>query len=234
MDEQNIIIQDDIIKVVVDRLSKLRDGQEKYNGIILWAKDISVKDVVRKQDFIDRLSTDLDNHDLRSYGKIIRVLSDEPKNESETLDLDTIYGKLKICRVLLRVQITAMNGTMEESEYILDWSQQTQWNIGRGKQPSNRYGVDVENYIVIKNDEKDDDIRYVNEHVSSYHAKIVYDNEGFYLHAEEGGLGHTRLKHKNSKEWYTLRTEIGVPLCDGDYVKLGSVEHYILLRFKLN
>ena len=99
---------------------------------------------------------------------------------------------------------------------------------------SNRYGVDVENYIVIKNDEKDDDIRYVNEHVSSYHAKIVYDNEGFFLHAEEGGLGHTRLKHKNSKEWYTLRTEIGVPLYDGDHVKLGSVDHYILLRFKIN
>ncbi len=234
MEKQNIIIEDDIIKIVVERLSKLRDGQEKYNGIAIWAKEVSVKDVIRKQDFKDRLSADLDNHDLRFYGKVIRFLSDEPKDENEMLELESTHGKLKVYRVRLIAQITAMFGTMEQSDYILDWSSQVQWNIGRGKQPSNTYGIDVENYIVIKNDEKDDDIRYVNEHVSSYHAKIVYDNGEFFLHAEEGGLDHTRLKHKNSKDWYTLRTEIGMPLCDGDHIKLGSVDHYVLLRFKLN
>lgn len=232
--DPEIIIIEDIVQAIIDRLSTLREGQDKYNGIALWTKNLSIKDIICKQEFKEKLGADLDNHDLRFYGKEIRIASEGLSDNKDVIELDTKHGKLTVYRVQLLAKITAKYGTMEQSEYILDWSHQTQWNIGRGIHPSNSYGVDVENYIVIKNDEQDEDIRYINEHVSSYHAKITYENGCFYLQAEEGGLDHTRLKHNNERVWNTLRTEIGVPLYDGDHIKLGSVDHYVLLRFKLS
>lgn len=233
MDKQNIIIQDNIIQSVINRLSTLREGQEKYNGIALWTKELVIKDIICKREFKDILGAGLDNQDLRSYGKEIRIAPNEPKDDEEEFEVVTKHGKLKVYRVQLLAKITAIIGTLEESDYILDWSHQTHWNIGRGKRPSNMYGVDVDNYIVIKNDEQDNEIRYINEHVSSFHAKILYENGRFYLQAEKGGLKYTGIKHCTDKEWNTLQTDIGVPLYDGDNIKLGSVVHYVLLRFNL-
>lgn len=232
MNEQFIIAQDDILQSLTVKLSTLREGQGKYTGIVLWTPDVAVNEIIQKQEFRDKLGVELDNHDLRSYARDIRYSLQEPNGSVQKFQLDTQHGKVCVGLIRLLPRIIAKKGTLKESEYILDRTDQIQWNIGRGEQPADRYGVDINNFIIIKDDERNDETRNINEHVSSYHAKILYENGGFYLQAEEGGMNHTRLKR--GKYESTLRTEIKMPLYDGDFIKLGSVNHYVLLLFKLS
>ena len=232
MNEQFIIAQDDILQSLTVKLSTLREGQGKYTGIVLWTPDVAVNEIIQKQEFRDKLGVELDNHDLRSYARDIRYSLQEPNGSVQKFQLDTQHGKVCVGLIRLLPRIIAKKGTFKESEYILDRTDQIQWNIGRGEQPADRYGVDINNFIIIKDDERNYETRNINEHVSSYHAKILYENGGFYLQAEEGGMNHTRLKR--GKYESTLRTEIKMPLYDGDFIKLGSVNHYVLLLFKLS
>jgi len=232
MNEQLIIAQDDILQSLTVKLSALRDGQEKYTGIVLWTPDVTINEIIQKKEFRDKLGVELDNHDLRSYARDIRYSLQEPVGGVQKFQLDTQHGKVCVGLIRLLPRVIAKKGTLMKSEYILDWTDQIQWNIGRGEQAAERYGVDVNNYIIIRDDESNDEMRNINEHVSSFHAKILYENGGFYLQAEEGGLDHTRLKRGKNES--TLRTEIKMPLYDGDFIKLGSVNHYVLLLFKLS
>lgn len=231
MDAQTIIIQDALTKIVIQKLSTVRDSQKDYDGIVLWTSNDVIDQVIKQQAFRTELGVGLDNNDLRSYAKNVRYAS-APQNKTLSFELQTDYGILFVGLVKLYPRITAKKGTLQEKEYVLDWRKQTHWNIGRGIQPAERYGVDEDNYIVIKDDEHDDTIRYINEHVSSCHAKIIYENDSFFLQVMKGGLGYTRLVHEGSET--PFRTEITLPLLDGDRIKLGSVDHYVLLRFKLS
>lgn len=231
MDAQTVIIQDALIKKVTQKLSMVRDSQKDYDGIVLWTINDDINQIIKQQSFRTEIGVELDNNDLRSYAKNVRYAS-EPQNKTLSFELQTDYGVLFVGLVKLYPRITAKKGTLQEKEYVLDWRKQTHWNIGRGIQPAERYGVDEENYIVIKDDEHDDTIRYINEHVSSCHAKIIYENDCFFLQALKGGLGYTRLMHEGTET--PFRTEITLPLLDGDQIKLGSVDHYVLLRFKLS
>lgn len=234
MEEEAIIVRDNLISSVVAFLSEIREGQERFNGITLWAEDNSIKEIISTLEFKDMLCADLDNHDLRYFGKEVRTITKEPTESENVFELTIQPGRLKILLNRFLARVSAAIGTLIDDEYILDWQQQTEWNIGRGNRPSYNYGADVENYIVINDYEKDNDIRYLNEHVSSYHAKIMFKDKQYYFKAEEGGLNNTRIKHKNARDWYTLRTDIEVPLFDGDQIKLGSINHFVLLRFKLS
>lgn len=234
MGEQTIIARDNIIHSVVDFLSNIREGQERFNGITLWTEDNFVKEIISTKDFKDMLCAELDNHNLRFFGKEVRTLSKEPTEDEDVFEVNIQQWKLKILLNRFLAKVSAAIGTLVDDEYILDWQQQTEWNIGRGIHPSYNYGVDVENYIVIKDNEQETDIRYLNEHVSSFHAKIMFSDNQYYFKTEEGGLNNTRIKHKNARDWYTLRTDIAVPLLDGDQIKLGSINHFVLLRFKLS
>lgn len=232
MDAQTIITAKDVlIRTVVKKLSTYRDSQKDHNGIVLWSINDDINQIIKQQKFRTDLRVELDNNDLRSYAKNVRYAS-EPQSKTFSFELQTDYGVLFVGLVKLYPRITVRKGTLQAKEYILDWSHQTQWNIGRGIHPSNSYGVDVENYIVIKNDEPDAVKRYINQHVSSYHAKIIYENDDFFLQVLRGGLGYTRLIHEGTET--PFRTEITMPLQDGDQIKLGSVDHYVLLRFKLS
>lgn len=234
MEKNDIEIQNYLVSSVVKKLSTMRDKQKEYNGIVLYSPDANICRIIRTNLFQNNLAVDLDDHDLRSYSNWIKIASNEHGYDVKMQELpEHDYGKLFVGLIRLLPRITAKFGTLEKSEYVLDWMKQSQWNIGRGKQPSEYYGVDVNNDIVIKDDELDKDKRYINKHVSSYHARISYDYEegNFYLQAEERGLGYTRLKC--GKDEQTLRTEISIPLHDGDFIKLGSEDHYVLLRFKI-
>lgn len=232
MGENDIEIQEELVDSVVKRLSNMRDKQNEYNGIVLYSRDLNILRVIQTSLFLNKLAVDLDNHNLRSYSNWIKIASNEHDYDVKMQELsEKDNGKLFVGLIRLLPRITARFGTLEKSEYVLDWMKQSQWNIGRGKQPSKHYGVDVDNDIVIKDNEENEEKRYLNEHVSSYHARISYENENFYLQAKDGGLEYTRLKH--GKDEQTLKTEICIPLHDGDFIKLGSVDHYVLLRFKI-
>ncbi len=229
--EENIIIQEDLVKSITTELTVLRNYQSEYNGIVLYSQDIKIIHIIQRLQFCNKLAVELDNHNLRSYSKEIKIASKESDYVTNWHELKTEHGILYVGVIRLFPQITARFGTLQSPEYILDWTQQTQWNIGRGNLPSERYGVDADNFIIIKDDDQDTNIQYINNHVSSFHAKILYENEVFYIQAEEGGINHTRLKRGKFEQ--TLRTEIKVPLQDGDFIKLGSVDHFVLLRFKI-
>ena len=231
MDAQTIIIQEDLIKNVVQKLSSLRDSQKEYDGIVLWAIHDSINQIIKQRVFRTELGVQLDNNDLRSYAKNVRY-APEPQNNALSYELKTNFGMLFVGLVKLFPHITAKKGTLDEKEYVLDWRKRTYWNIGRGISPAERYGVDEDNYIVINDEEPDAKIRNINEHVSSCHARILYENDGFFLQVLKGGLGYTRLVHEGIET--PFRTEITLPLLDGDQIKLGSVDHYVLLRFKLS
>ncbi len=229
--EEDIIIQEDLIRLLTEKLSTLRNLQHEYNGIVLYSNEIKIVQIIQRLQFHNKLAVELDNHNLRSYSNEIKIASDKADYVTNWYELNIGHGILYVGLIRLLPKITARFGTLQSSEYILDWTQQTQWNIGRGKQPSGRYGVDADNFIIIKDDDQDTDIQYINDHVSSFHAKISYENEVFYIQAEEGGINHTRLKRGKFEQ--TLRTEIKIPLQDGDFIKLGSVDHFVLLRVKI-
>ena len=231
MDAQTIIIQDVLIRTVIQELSTHRASQKDYDGIVLWSLNDDINQIIKPQTFRTDLGVELDNNDLRTYAKNVLYAS-APQNKTLSFELQTDYGVLFVGLVKLYPRITAKKGTLQEQEYVLDWRKQAQWNIGRGVQPEDRHGSDEDNYIVIKDDEPDETIRYINYHVSSYHAKIIYENDAFFLKALKGGLGYTRLLHEGTET--PFRTEITLPLLDGDLIKLGSVNHYVLLRFKLS
>ena len=231
MDAQKIIVQDVLVRTVVQKLSTYRDSQKDYDGIVLWSINDDINQIIKCQIFRACLAVELDNNDLRSYAKNVRYAS-EPQNKTLSIEIQTDYGVLFVGLVKLYPLITAKKGTLQEKEYVLDWRKQTHWNIGRGVHPAERYGIDDDNYIVIKEDEPDDKVRNINNHVSSCHAKITYENDGFFLQVLKGGLGYTRLVHKGMET--PFRTDISLPLLDGDQIKLGSVDHYVLLRFKLS
>lgn len=231
MDARTILIQDDLIKNVIQKLSTIRGSQKEYDGIVLWTINEDINQIIKQQAFRINLGVELDNNDLRSYAKNVRYEAD-PKTNYLSFNISTNYGSICVGLVKLYPRITARKGSLNEKEYVLDWRKRNHWNIGRGFQPAERYGVDEENNIVIKDDEHDNSIRYINEHVSSCHAKIIYDNDTFYLQVFKGGVGYTRLVHEGTET--PFRTEITVPLLDGDQIKLGSVDHYVLLRFKLS
>lgn len=231
MDTQEIVVQDALIKAIVQELSTHRDYQKDYDGIILWSVNDDINQIIKQQAFRTELGVELDNNDLRSYAKNVRYAS-EPQSKTHTFELQADGGVLSVGLVKLYPRVTAKMGTLQEKEYVLDWRKRDHWNIGRGVHPAERYGIDDENFIVIKDDEQDDTIRNINNHVSSCHAKVIYENGGFFLQVLKGGLGYTRLMHEGTET--PFRTEITLPLLDGDQIKLGSVNHYVLLRFKLS
>ena len=151
MDAQTVIIQDALIKKVTQKLSMVRDSQKDYDGIVLWTINDDINQIIKQQSFRTEIGVELDNNDLRSYAKNVRYAS-EPQNKTLSFELQTDYGVLFVGLVKLYPRITAKKGTLQEKEYVLDWREQTHWNIGRGIQPAERYGVDEDNYIVIKVD----------------------------------------------------------------------------------
>lgn len=231
MDTQKILVQETLTRTIIQELSKHRDSQKDYDGIVLWSISDDINQIIKQQTFRTELGVELDNHDLRSYAKNVRYAL-EPQSETLSFELKTDYGVLFVGIVKLYPRITAKKGTLQEEEYVLDWRKQNHWNVGRGVHPAEDYGIDDDNFIVIKDDEQDDTIRNLNNHVSSCHAKIIYENDGFSLQVLKGGLGYTRLIRQGTET--PFRTEISLPLLDGDLIKLGSVDHYVLLRFKLS
>lgn len=232
MDAQNIIIIDDLIRSVRNGLSPLSNIQDKHSGIMLWSSDTIINAIIQQQSFRDRLSADLANNSLKFFAKDVRYSAQKPNSKVRMMELNTNHGLLCVGLMFLLPHIIVRRGSLKESEYCLDWTQRNCWNIGRGKLPADHYGVDVENYIVIRNDESDKEKRENNERVSSFHAKIMYDDGQYYIQTEKGGRDYTRLKQGESE--HTLRTGIKMPLHDGDFIKLGSINHYVLLLFKLS
>ncbi len=232
MNAQTIIIIDDLIRSVRNGLAPLSNVQNKHTGIILWSSDIIINAIIQQQTFLDRVSADLANNNLKSFAKDVRYSVQKPNSQVRQMELNTNHGLLYIGLLSLLPHITVRRGSLMESEYVLDWTQRNCWNIGRGERPADHYGVDIENYIVIKNDESDNEKRDNNERVSSFHAKIMYEDNLFYLQTEKGGRDYTRLRQGESE--HTLRTGIKMPLHDGDFIKLGSINHYVLLLFKLS
>lgn len=229
---QTIIISNDLIHSVRNELATLRNRQKNYSGIVLWSENITINGIIQNQRFRNQLSVDLTNNNLNSFAQNVHYSAQEPANDQDKIKLNTSHGNLCIGMMRLFPHIIAKRGSLKASEYILDWTRQRQWNIGRGEQPADYYGANINNYIVIKNDEKDKDTRENNERVSSFHAKILYEDEQFYLQCEKGGRDYTRIK-QDGEEDTTVRTGIKIPLSDGAFIRLGSVNHYVLLLFEL-
>lgn len=231
MDKKIIIIEEDVVRSVIDKLSELSKCQEDYAGITLWSTDAIINGIIQQQVFQDRLSAELANHSLRSFAKMIVFAYQDTNNYIEVHQVRSNHGQLDVGLVPLKPRITARIGSLRDAVYILDKSLQNRWDIGRGVHKAPYYGVDIDNYIVINDKEKDSEILNINNHVSSFHANITYENNEFYLQAEKGGKDDTRLMQDGHS--VTLRTGIKVPLHDGALIKLGSVDHYVMLHFKL-
>ena len=231
MDKKNIIIEEEIVRSMINKLSELRESQNDYTGITLWSSDLTINGIIQMQAFQDRLSAELANHSLRSFAKMVVFAFQDSNSYITVHQVNTKHGLLEVGLIPLLPRITARTGSLRDAVYVLDKTHQNKWDIGRGVQKAQYYGVDTDNYIVIDDKEKDPEKLNINNHVSSFHANITYENNEFYLQADKGGKDDTRLIQDGHS--ITLRTGIKVPLHDGALIKLGSVDHYVMLQFKL-
>lgn len=231
MDKKNIIIEEDIVRSVINKLSELRNGQNDYAGITLWSSDLTINGIIQMQVFQNRLSAELSNHLLRPFSKMVVFAFQDSNSYITVHQVDTKHGHIEVGLIPQLPRVTAKTGSLRDAVYVLDKTHQNKWDIGRGVQKAPYYGIDTDNYIVINDKEKDPEKLNINNHVSSFHANITYDNNAFYLQAEKGGMDFTRLMQDGRS--ITLRTGIKIPLHDGALIKLGSVDHYVMLQFKL-
>lgn len=132
-----------------------------------------------------------------------------------------------------RITIIEDTGSLAKTKYLLDSQKKTLYHIGRGPKTSKggKYRV---NDIVIKEDEKDEELRRRNAYVSSAHADIIYRDNKFYLQACVGGCrarGGSPTKIIRNEEPRELRdTSVTYPLQDGDVIELGKS---VMLLFTL-
>lgn len=227
-DKKNI---NNIADSIVSALAIYRNSQKQYAGIALYTNDQSCKDIISEQVCIDRIHTELDTHNLRSFATNIRIVSLSPNSENTVVTVNTCVGDVVVELIKLAPHIIATNGSLEKDEYILDVATQKKWNIGRGHYPEEKYNIYEKNYIIINEKEPDKEISYINQHVSSLHASIQYLNDRFFLMAEKGGDGFTVLIHSGQKT--ILRLGVSVPLNDGDRILLGSNNHHVTLVFSI-
>lgn len=230
--EGNIKVIEDIIDSIIKNLSPFRETQNGYAGIAIWTDEAVLVSNLQSNGFIDRLKVALDNKDLRDFSKDIKIAVPQTSSEPQKVSISTTYGDLSVFLLPLLPTISAIIGTLESEKYILDWKKRKRWNIGRGFRPSSAYRVYEDNFVIIRNDEQDPHVRNINEHVSSFHAAISYENGQFYLSAETGGIDITKLVRRELD--ITFRAGLSVPLEDGDMIKLGSSNHYVMLRFSLS
>lgn len=227
----DIEIIEDIIHAIVKELQSFRYEQTKYAGVTLWSKDDTIRQQLVDNEFIDMLKLELDNEKLDGFTRNIVVSLAEPAINSKRILRKTPHGEFYVYLNNLLPSITAVIGVLDTSKYSLDWTVKNKWIIGRGKMPSPRYNVFTPNDIVISENVSDQVILQKHQRVSSFHASITYNEEKFYLSSESGGEGHTTIVRSNQE--MLLGTGMSMPLNDGDYIKLGSANNYVLLQFKL-
>ena len=49
MDARTILIQDDLIKNVIQKLSTIRGSQKEYDGIVLWTINDDINQIIKQQ-----------------------------------------------------------------------------------------------------------------------------------------------------------------------------------------
>ena len=232
MQENIINIKEDVIKAIIDKLSTMRGCQDKYTGVLLWTSDAVLNGIANNSNFLQRLKTELDNNDLRCFSKKVEFSPFSHDAATHIMSVDMKIGKISLGLMLLMPRITIITGSMKESVYVLDKTNRTIWNIGRGVKPSPGYKVNSDNYIVIDDEEKDKETLNINEYVSSFHAKILYENDNYYLQAENGGIDRTWLISEGVERVFL--SKVKMPLQDGDLINLGSKRHYVQLCFKFS
>ena len=142
--------------------------------------------------------------------------------QEETVSADKAV--LSICRG---------KGSLADSSYILDPSVKTRYRIGRGEDSSRpEYSFRV-NDIIIKTDDPEERVQNLNDHVSSAHADLVYQDGRFYLQVLPPGCavgGNITRIVRDQKPFELDNPSISYPLADGDLIELGGT---VLLEFKL-
>ena len=124
-------------------------------------------------------------------------------------------------------------GSMAKSSYTLDPSVKTRYRIGRGEDSTRpEYSFRV-NDIVIRTDDADKKVQSLNNHVSSAHADLVYQEGRFYFQVLPPGCavgGNITRIVRDQKPFELDNPSISYPLSDGDLIELGGA---VLLEFKL-
>lgn len=124
-------------------------------------------------------------------------------------------------------------GSLQDSQYELDTSKKTLFQIGRGT-VVRRSGIYRVNDVIIKDDETDSRLAGINNCVSSMQADILWKNGAFYLRAmpsgcrPEGGSSTKIIRDSKSIELRNSRLE--ERLYDNDMIELGGD---LLLSFHL-
>ena len=227
----DIEIIEDIIHAIVKELKNYRNNQENYAGITVWSHDEAIRMQLVDNEFVDLLKLELVNEKLASFTRNIEVSLAEPSISTNRMLMKTSKGVFYIYLNQLLPTISAVIGLLDSQTYSLDWTVKNKWIIGRGQIPSPRYNVFTPNDIVVSANVNDPVILQKHQRVSSFHASITYNDEQFFLSSEQGGKGYTTIVSSNQE--ILLGTGTSVPLHDGDYIKLGSANNYVLLQFKL-
>lgn len=131
------------------------------------------------------------------------------------------------------ISIVEGTGSMLRSVYELDSTKKRCFNVGRGA-ISRKANMYRRNDIVVKENDSDEEMQKMNNHVSGAQMEIVARNGAFYVKASAGGcrsLGgaSTKLIHQQNvvdlTDTHTLH-----PLADGDMIEMGKT---VVLLFTL-
>ena len=130
------------------------------------------------------------------------------------------------CEKILQTHATVCQlpgkGTMHQSIYNLPFKEGTVYNIGRGIIPD-LTSTYRENFIAINEDEKDEKMCEINQHVSSAHADIRVFNGRFCLHATLRGCKAGTKILRDGIEIKLTSTDLYEPLKDQDIIILGNM-----------
>lgn len=246
--------------VIKELLKKFRDstGADSRlieNLLIIVVRDEDEDDMIKfdwtGKRFEDDLRRELTNAFLDNIGRKSLKVVLRSKSEAETgicLIENQVYYKwekpetssttkpkdMPYERVLATLSLIEGTGSLVKSSYILDPDKKKVYHIGRGitSRKAGKYRV---NDIVVKDNERDEELQQFNAHVSSAHADILFRNNKYYLKASVGGCrttgGSPTKIVRDEKEIELRDPSLIYPLQSGDMIELGKK---VLLIFSLS
>lgn len=226
-----VLLENQLIKDIVKALNPFRDSKREIRSLVLYVsgnvQDAALDILLSDKVFEENLKVELENKGIEEAANAKWTYKPQKPSENERViildqgiflsvsnDSEKLQGKIKI---------TAINGELEEDEYIFDVGFEGRLNIGRGKNPTLDTGRIHQNKITIKDDMED---THPNRFVSRAHAYITQVSGELVLWVYEGGCyiteNRTRIFRENEPTIDLTNTIIPYPLKDQDHIELGK------------
>lgn len=204
-------------------------GGNHYTSIVFWTEDNNWYGILSSDDFKQRLRAHFDNNGFQclARGEIV-VNRGRPENVEQA---NPIAGGQAFYHTpinndqepgVITAQISCLEGcgSLIDTPVNIDSRLADVFNIGRGQRPDGEY-----NAIAINDNEQNENVRTINQHVSRHHAVIRYRDGSFHIQALPRGCrdcgNSTRIIHQNTTI-DLFNDQLLYKLDNNDIIELGG------------